>query len=54
MEGRGGHKMRIGVINCYCTLEAGHWDQRKGPLWHVMSSEIYFFYIHLVPKACLQ
>lgn len=35
--------MRIGVINCYCTLGAGRRDQRKGALWHVMSGEIYFF-----------
>lgn len=40
-----GHKVRIGVINCYCTLGAGRQDQRKGPLWHVMSGEIYFLYL---------
>lgn len=43
MQGRGGHKVKIGVINCYCTLGAGRRDQRKGALWHVMSGEIYFF-----------
>lgn len=31
-----GHKVKIGVINCYCTLEAERRDQRKGALWHVM------------------
>lgn len=46
MEGRwgGGHKVRIGVINCYCTLGAGRRDQRKGTLWRVMCGEIYFFF----------
>lgn len=32
-----GHKGKIGVINCYCTLEAERQDQREGALWHVMT-----------------
>ena len=50
MEVGKGHKVRIGVINCYCTLGAGCWNQRKGALWHVMSGEIYFLYLYASPS----
>jgi len=39
MEVGKGHKVRIGVINCYCTLGAGCWNQRKGALWHAIKSQ---------------
>lgn len=50
----GGHKVRIGVINCYCTLGAGRRDQRKGTLWRVMcGGNLLFFFLNPLASSSM-